>query len=94
MGILILTVISGILLMCNVISVVTFMVIVSSSVTLSILNATLYLKFGWFKFFYHDFLHWHAPNTQPQWSDGYNTHATCKHCGNDIMQDSQGNWFC
>lgn len=53
----------------------------------------LYFKFGWFKFWYHDVFHWHRPDDKPEWSDGLSFRATCKYCGKDIMQDSQGNWF-
>ena len=51
-----------------------------------------YLKFGWFKFFYHNIMGWHMP-TEDRHSDGFSMHSTCKYCGKDIMQDSQGNWF-
>lgn len=53
----------------------------------------LYFKFGWFKTFYHDVLKWHQPDDSPEWNDGASMHARCKYCGEDIMQDSQGNWF-
>lgn len=56
-------------------------------------GAAIYLKTGLFKIFYHDVLGWHEPDNSPQWSDGCSTHSTCKYCGEDIMQDSQGNWF-
>ena len=52
----------------------------------------LYLKFGWFKGFYHDILGWHEPTDEMEF-DGYNTCSHCKYCGKEIMQDSQGNWF-
>lgn len=54
--------------------------------------AILYLKLGWFRTLYHDVLGWHEPN-KDRWYDGCSVHATCKHCGKEIMQDSQGNWF-
>ena len=53
----------------------------------------LYIKKGWFKFFYHDILKWHEPDDSPCWSDGCSNHAICRYCGEEIMQDSQGNWF-
>ena len=54
----------------------------------------LYFKKGWFKIFFHDFLGWHEPDSNTsEWSDGCSAHSKCKHCGKDIMQDSQGNWF-
>ena len=58
-----------------------------------LIASAIYLKTGLFKIFYHDVLGWHQPDNSPQWSDGCSTHAVCKHCGADIMQDSQGNWF-
>ena len=53
----------------------------------------LYFKKGWFHRWFHDVMHWHQPDNSPMWSDGCSTHAKCKWCGEDIMQDSQGNWF-
>ena len=54
----------------------------------------LYLLFGIGRWFYHDILEWHMPNKSIQYTyDGCSTHATCKYCGKDIMQDSQGTWF-
>lgn len=55
--------------------------------------SVIYLKTGLFKKLYHDVLGWHQPDNSPQWSDGCSTHSICKHCGAEIMQDSQGNWF-
>jgi hypothetical protein len=65
-------------------------------ITLSIflINALLYLKFGLFKKFYHDILKWHKPhNEYDSEFDGCSFHNTCKYCGKEIIQDSQGNWF-
>ena len=45
-----------------------------------------------FKWFYHDILEWHLPNEEEGF-DGCSFHSTCKLCGKEIMQDSQGNWF-
>lgn len=42
--------------------------------------------------FFHGVLGWHKPN-DITWSDGCSEHSVCRFCGNDIMQDSQGNWF-
>ena len=53
----------------------------------------LYFKKGWFHNWFHDVMHWHQPDNSPKWSEGCSTHAKCKWCGEDIMQDSQGNWF-
>jgi len=58
-----------------------------------IVASAIYLKTGLFKKLYHDVLGWHQPDNSPQWSDGCSTHCVCKHCGKEIMQDSQGNWF-
>lgn len=53
-----------------------------------------YVMFGWFSFFFHDVLGWHEPDEDSeQWFDGASYRARCRHCGADIMQDSQGNWF-
>lgn len=56
-------------------------------------SRVMYVKFGWFKSFFHDVLGWHEPDDSPMWSDGCSTHSRCKYCGAEIMQDSQGNWF-
>lgn len=94
MGSLLITLLVGLLAVLKVISANTFMIIVASSVAWSVVAACIYFKFGCLKFFYHDILGWHTPKKDiPMWSDGCSTHATCKHCGKDIMQDSQGNWF-
>ena len=58
-----------------------------------LIASIIYLKTGLFKIFYHDVLGWHQPDNSPQWSDGCSAHSICKHCGAEIMQDSQGNWF-
>jgi hypothetical protein len=57
------------------------------------ITSVIYVKTGLFNAFYHDVLGWHHPDNSPKWSDGCSTHAKCKWCGKDIMQDSQGNWF-
>lgn len=46
----------------------------------------------------HDNLGWHEPDTNTEHFKendplNVNLHATCKFCGKDIIQDSQGNWF-
>lgn len=56
-------------------------------------TAALYFWKGLFHRWYHDVLEWHQPDTHPHTFDGCSKHATCKWCGKDIMQDSQGNWF-
>lgn len=61
---------------------------------LFILGATLYLKYGKMKWLYHNILSYHEPEDYNNITfDGCNCHAVCKHCGKEIMQDSQGNWF-
>lgn len=52
----------------------------------------LYSKKGWGKKLYHDKLGWHRPNKEIN-AVGINFKSTCKHCGKEIIQDSQGNWF-
>ena len=52
-----------------------------------------YFKKGWFKKFYHNVLGWHIPNDDLHEFDGCSFKNICKHCGKEIMQDSQGNWF-
>ena len=55
-------------------------------------TSTLYIKKGCFKDFYHDALGWCQPDGLV-WGDGCSMHSKCKHCGREIVQDSQGNWF-
>ena len=71
-------------------------VIVGAAIFLVVFYTTmiLYFKKNWFKRWYHDVLGWHMPDNSPEWSDGCSSHSKCRHCGKDIMQDSQGNWFC
>ena len=94
MGALIITIVTSILCGFGVISYKAFMIAVMVSLAWSGIGAALYFRFGLLKFFYHDVLGWHTPDNSPQWSDGLSQHSRCKHCGRDIMQDSQGNWFC
>lgn len=54
--------------------------------------SAMYFKFGWFKFFYHDVMGWHMPIEEVGY-DGCSFISKCKYCGEEIMQDSQGNWF-
>lgn len=56
-------------------------------------TAGLYLWKGLFHRWYHDVFKWHQPDPHSYTFDGCSEHATCKWCGEDIMQDSQGNWF-
>ncbi len=57
------------------------------------LGHVLYFKRGYFKKYYHDILKWHIPDNNLHRFDGCSFHNICKHCGKEIMQDSQGNWF-
>lgn len=56
----------------------------------------VYISKGIGKWFYHDILKWHMPDTSYKYKctfDGLSLKTVCKHCGKEIMQDSQGNWF-
>ncbi len=52
----------------------------------------LYIKYGFLKNFYHDFLGWCEPEDK-QYFAGINIASTCKYCKKRILQDSQGGWF-
>lgn len=78
--------------------IVDFLVIVSIGFcvpfVISLILAPFYFKFGFGKKFYHDVLNWHRPiETEENTFDGLSVHNHCKFCGEEIMQDSQGNWF-
>lgn len=90
---LLIVIIGTVLLMSHVISVNVYLVISIFGIVWTFIAAGLYFKFGFMKFWYHDVLDWHTPDDKPQHHDGCSYHATCKYCGKDIMQDSQGNWF-
>ena len=53
----------------------------------------LYFRKGWFRRWFHDVLHWHVLDYSHKSYDGCSIHSKCKYCGEDIMQDGQGNWF-
>lgn len=74
-----------ILLVCLVIMVGTYL--------LTLIGYPFYVMWNKFTWFYHDIMKWHRPDNKPQTFDGLSVHSKCKHCGEDIMQDSQGNWF-
>ena len=59
-----------------------------------IITGVLYMisKGKTFKSFYHNSLGWHIPNDELGF-DGCSLRSTCKLCGKEIMQDSQGNCF-
>ena len=59
---------------------------------LDFLFSPLYLAFGLNRWFYHDILKWHQPSEKETFN-GCSFCSTCKYCGKEIMQDSQGNWF-
>ena len=66
------------------------LVILVLAIVFSICNI-LYKRFGLLKCIFHDKLGWHEPGIEREF-DGCNIHSVCKHCGKEIMIDSQGNW--
>lgn len=66
--------------------------IILGILTFMFMGGVLYLRFGWFKFFFHNVMGWHKPDDK-QGFDGCSFISHCKYCGKEIMQDSQGNWF-
>ena len=93
MGCLIISIIAFILGYFDLISTNMVMCAVFGSIAWTYIGAGLYFKFGLFKFFYHGLLSWHTPDDSPQSFNGLNLHAKCKFCGEDIIQDSPGNWY-
>lgn len=70
------------------------LIILASCLILLLVFSPIYLLTGFGKLFYHDILGWHMPDRSVNKTfDGCSVHSKCKHCGKDIMQDSQGNWF-
>ena len=68
--------------------------ILAGLIILFLVCSLFYLCFGWFKFLYHDALGWHEPAKDAEQSyNGCNIKSTCKYCGKEVLQDSQGNWF-
>ena len=67
--------------------------ICSALYLLTVVCCPFYFERGKFKWFYHDIMKWHRPDDSPRTFDGCSEHSKCKHCGEDIMMDSQGNWF-
>ena len=94
MGILVVSMVASILYALDVITTEVYLCVVFGYAAWSFIAAGLYFAFGFLKIFYHDLAGWHRPDDSPKRFDGITTHATCKYCGKDIMQDSQGNWFC
>ena len=74
--------------------IITILIIVGITITIMWVTGVAYLvtKGKVFKLFYHNIFEWHLPNEE-QGFDGCSFHSTCKLCGKEIMQDSQGNWF-
>lgn len=66
--------------------------IIAMSYVVFLSASIVYCCTGVFKKFYHDILGWHQPINK-QGAIGCIFTSKCKHCGKDIMQDSQGNWF-
>ena len=54
--------------------------------------APFYFKFGFMKWLFHDIYGWHEPDGKYTYK-GCTVHSHCKFCGEEIMQDGQGNWF-
>ena len=77
----------------SIITAAEFIGMVLLGIALLIIGSTLYFKFGLFKTYYHDCLGWHTPDDSLSYSGGCGRHTKCKHCGKDIMKDSQGGWF-
>lgn len=93
MGCLLITIAATILAWHDIISINAYLCIVFGTIVGMWVLTALYFKFGFLKVYYHDLLGWHIPDDSPQGFDGCSVHAKCKHCGEEIMQDSQGNWF-
>jgi hypothetical protein len=85
--------IAGIIYTNELISQTTFLIISAAAYIWIFIGPLLYFKFSILKFYYHDLFKWHLPDKSPQHYDGCSMHAKCRHCGREIMQDSQGNWF-
>ena len=90
---LLIVIIATILFMIHVVSTNVYLIMSLCGIAWTFIAAGLYFKFGFMKFWYHDVLGWHMPDDKPQHHDGCSQHATCKYCGEEIIQDSQGNWF-
>ena len=90
---LFITIVGAILCVASVITPYWFGMFVVMSVVLEIVGGILYFRLDRLSFFYHDILGWHVPDNSPRHFDGCSVSCICKHCGKDILQDSQGNWF-
>ena len=72
------------------ISILSILLVIGGAIVAS---SVAYLKTGLFKKLYHDVFGWCQPNDSSEWSDGCSFYSICKHCGKEITQDGQGNWF-
>jgi hypothetical protein len=54
--------------------------------------ATILEPMGVYRRFVHNVMGWHAPS-EISGFDGCSMTSSCKYCGRQILQDSQGNWF-
>lgn len=55
-------------------------------------SSILYLKFGLFKTFYHDFMGWCEPDDEIKFN-GVGGVSHCKYCKKRIIEDGHGGWF-
>lgn len=70
------------------------LVILFSPLAFMLLLSPFYFILDWNKWLYHNLMGWHRPKDDATTTfDGCSIHCICKHCGKEIMQDSQGNWF-
>lgn len=78
----------------NILIVIAFVNLVVQFVATYIVHP-LYIKFGWFKHYYHDSLGCHVPEegTILICRYGLEKHAICKYCGKGIKQDYRDDWY-
>lgn len=73
---------------------ITILIVLGIPYVLTLIFSPFYFKFGFGKCFFHDVMKWHRPEeTEESTFDGCSIHNHCKFCGEEILQDSQGNWF-
>lgn len=70
-----------------------FMIIIGILTGIPLIGGFIYAKTGLLKKIYHDKFGWHEPADHSIYYTGILRHAVCKYCNEEIMQDSQGNWF-
>ena len=70
------------------------LVVLLGIILISVIGGIIYLlsRGRYLRRLYHDAFEWHLPNIE-QGYDGCSFTSTCRICGKEIMQDSQGNWF-